>query len=544
MRISKFIKVDVDVLLEYIYDDSNYLMEDYTVIIDTLSNTRAFSNNEKTNSQKSITKNITKNQLFEIDSKSNKWGVISEKYLFLQHKDFSGNVPFIYDTIRLHFPVNYTFKDKLGFLLNVNLLNETQTLNFPISNYFYDKTDSNRLDMDFTSPPFIFNEKLWGKYIEILIPSPYNLVNDVIINQGIRLPKTGTIHTNLTNNDVLSNETPLFINFQFLTSKSNILDKVSYITSQPFSITLPSVPEFQNLGTSIIHSTNGDYFELNGLFNNNISDFNSFMKNSILLGKSYYIIYEITTYEKNIQTGYNTIAQFDNFDVAVEFRPIIKYSTTTAIIDITMKIINAVDDSIILRKATYTMLQDEVCKYSKFLTKINTKDTYKPKIYNAKPDTYNMLVSANTNVNTVNIPYAVVYERKNISVKNINTNVNDTIYYGQGQQQLLLHPTNNIFKFVIASGSDNNGLIPYSLPTESQIFLRFKSNSTIIDSGLYYDSNEVDLKNGVIIFNILETSYEVLKKMYNDGFNQFYIILKSDTGVNSTLYFGTFVISN
>ena len=37
MRISKFIKVDNDVLLEWIYDDSNFLIEDYRMIIDTVS---------------------------------------------------------------------------------------------------------------------------------------------------------------------------------------------------------------------------------------------------------------------------------------------------------------------------------------------------------------------------------------------------------------------------------------------------------------------------------------------------------------------------
>src|SRR6478735_10100017 len=160
MKISKFLKVDNDVLMEYIYSADNYLIEDYRIIIDTLSDTRSFSNNETTNTIDSVTKNTSKNQLFLIDNQTKKWGIVdpntdTNKYLFLQYKNFSGNVPALYDKIKLHFPVNYTFKDKLGFLLNIKLYNNNQTELFALSNYYFDKTDPNRLDIDLTSPPFM-----------------------------------------------------------------------------------------------------------------------------------------------------------------------------------------------------------------------------------------------------------------------------------------------------------------------------------------------------------------------------------------------------
>lgn len=552
MRVSKFLKVDNDVLLEWIYDDDNFLIEDYRMIINTLANTRAFSNTEQTNSQDSETKNTSENQLFLIDSQTRKWGIVdpntdTNKYLFLQYKNFAGNVPFRYDIIRLHFPVNYTFKDKMGFLLNVSLMNQDQTIKFPISNYFFDKTDPNRLDIDLTSPPFLFNEKMWGKFIEIAVPSPYAMVNDVIINQGVRIPRTGTIHKNLVDEDlnVLSAETPIFIDFQFLTKKNNIANQISYYTTEPFSVTIPVTPEFENLGVSIQKSEQGDYFEIYGTYNNTISEFNTFMENGILMGKRYYVIYEINTFEKNVLSGTLTISQFENFDIPVEFRPIIKYSTTTAVIDVTMKVINAVDDSTITRISTYSMLQEEVSKYSRFLTKIDVRDTYKPKIYNAKPDLLNITMGNGLkSTQTTKVPYAVMYERINISVKNVSEQVNDTIYYGQGQQQVLLYPSNNIYKFAIIGSVDSKGVNAYSIPTESQVFLRFKSTDTLIETPLYYDSNEVDLKNGIVVFNVLETSYDTLKKMYSNGFDQFYIIIKADVGITTTLYSGRYLPYN
>ena len=126
MKVSKFIKVDVDVLLEWIYNDDDFVIEDYTIINDTLRDSRAFSNSPTTSSQNSETNNITNSQLFLLDSQKNKWGIVdtdpeTNRYSFLQYQDYPGNVPFRYDTIRLHFPIDYTFKDKLGCLLNISL---------------------------------------------------------------------------------------------------------------------------------------------------------------------------------------------------------------------------------------------------------------------------------------------------------------------------------------------------------------------------------------------------------------------------------------
>ncbi len=549
MRISKYLKLDTDVLMEWIYDDENYLVEDYRIILDTLANTRAFSNSETTNQQDSVTRNTTENQLFLIDSLTNKWGITdpnteTNKYLFIQYKNFSGNIPFRYDTIRLHFPVNYTFKEKMGFLLNVYLLNNGQSIKFPISNYFFDKTDADRLDMDFTSPPFLFNEKLWGKHIEIQVPSPYALVNDVNVNQKVRTPRTGTIHKNLVGDDinVLSGDSPIFIDFQFLNKRDNVLGKISYVTGEPFSTTIPVVPEFESLGVEIKPSEQGDYFEIFGTFNGTISEFSDFIEKGQLMGKYYYADYEITTFEKNVLSDKLTITQHEDFDVVKKFRPVIMYSTTTAVIDVTMKLVNSVDDSVILRTSTYAMQQEEVAKYSRFLTKINVRDTYKPKIYNSKPDLLSVQKGVGLSApSVVKVPYAVLYERINVSVKNVSDTVNDTTYYGQGQQQVLLYPTDNIFKFAIIAGVDKKGTQPFSLPTESQIFLRFKSPNTVVECPLFHDTNENNLSGGVVIFKVAETQYDTLSKMYKSGFDQFYIITKSTTGDTSNIYSGRYL---
>lgn len=545
MKISKFIKVDNDVLLEYIYDDENIIIEDYCVIYDTVSNTQSFATQNTTNSQASITKNIINNQLFLLDNSINKWGLISydaNRYNFIQFKTYSNNIPFRYDKIRLHFPVNYTFKDNLGILLNVLLFNKKQNKYYPLSNYFYDKTNPLRTDIELTAPPFIFNEKMWGKYIELNIPSPYTVINDTTIIDGVAIPRTGTVHKNLLNNDILSSETPIFINFQFLKSKNNIANQISYYTTEKFSVTIPYSPEFETVGVKITKSDFGDYFEINGVFNNSISEFNSFINKSQLLNKRFYVIYDIKVYEKNINTYNITLTQFENFDIPLEYRPIIKYSTTTAIIDVTMRLINTVDDSTVTRNTSYVMKQDEIAKYSRNLTKINMSNAYKPKVYNAKSDILNINFNNSSNIGSVSkVYYANMYERVNISVKSVSEQVNDTTYYGQGQNQILLYPSDNIFKFAIITNIKDNQVIPYPLPTESNIYLRFKSSDTLIESGLFYDSNEINLSAGIVVFNVIESNYEILKKMFKNGFDQYYIVLKSENNINTTIYSGRFL---
>lgn len=552
MRISKYLKLDSDVLLEWIYDDDNFLTQDYRIVIDTLNDTRFFSNTETSNTLPSITNNNTVNQLFPLDRSTNKWGIVdpdpdTNRYLFLQFQKFSGNTPFRYDVLRIHFPVNYTFKDKLGFLLNIELYNKTQEIKFPISNYHFDKSDASRTnEMKLSSPPFLFQEKLWGKYIELQIPSPYALTRDyTVLNNGVNIPKEGSIHKNIVEEDfnAFSTETPVNISFSFLTKKDTKLKQEFFLTSEPFKNTLPVTPEFENLACRIEHSTEGDFFEFYGIFNKNISEFNTFLKNKEASGNRHYILYEINVYEKNMNTDRLEFFVSEDYTKKISYRPIIKYSTTTAVIQLTMKIVNTVDDSVIVRKASYSMLQEEVGKYSKRLTKINLNTANKPKVYNSKPDQIVM----NSNFNTkktekVRVPYAVMYERYNILTKNNSEQVNDTLWYGLGQNQILLYPSDNIVKFMVGKGTNQEGIEPFSIPENTPVFLTFKSNNKIVESPLFYDSEEIDLTSGSLVFRVMENQISTIKDINREGYDQFYIVLKPSNGTNTVLYAGRFLL--
>ena len=527
MKISKYLKLDANVLLEYIYDDSNFLEIDYSITTNTLDNSIIYSNVEN------------KNQLFLINSQNKKWGYIDNKYNYLQFNNYSGNVPMRFDTVRLHFPVNYNFANYTGCVLNINIFSNNR--NYTLNNYFYDKTDPTRLDINFNPNQFVMNEQLWGKYIDINIPSTYSIINNNtdIINKTI-VPRIGTVHYNLTKGlDVISPDTTINFGFSFINKNEIIDNKKSYYLSNTYFTSIPYTPEFESVSVGFSPSKQGDYFEIPGLFNGSIDEFNTFITRQNLLGKSTYITYDISVYEKNTLSDKTSLYQTDNFDIPITYRPVIKYSSTYAYIIVVMNLNNQADDTVVTREFTYVLSQQETSKYSRFLTKINVSDAIKPKIYNSKGSDIIINSIANPQVTAIQAPFAVLYERVNISVKQITETSNGTQYYGQGQMQLLIYPTDNLFVFNIVSDISNT-ITPYSIPNEGSVYMRFKSNKTVIDYPIYTLSDKNDLNNGIVSFNVLETDYSNLYTMYSQGYDQFYIIVKSTNAV-STIYSGRYL---
>ena len=555
MQTSKYVQLDPNVLLEWIYDDQNYISEDYRIIIDTLHQTRAFSNAETTGNTPSQTNNTSIQQLFLLDATSNKYGIVNPNvqtnaYLFLQFQNYSGSAPSRYDRVRLHFPANYTFADYLGIQLGISLYDNAQTTLYPISNYFYDKSDPTRfLEIAPSGTPFNFQEVVWEKYVEIMIPSPYALTRSyqqISTTSTAVEPIPGTIHQNLMNSgDILSLETPIFIDFRFLNSTNTVLGQKYYITTEAFSTSIPVSPEYETLGVTIQPSTQGDYFEIFGTFNSDIEEFNTFIQNSSLIGKNYYAVYEVDTFEKNVQTQTVNYFQYDNFDVPISHRPIIMYSTTTAVLEVTMKLVNSVDNSSIIRISSYSMLQNEVAKYGLVLTKINISNSLKPKIYNSKPDilSYNNTNISTPQTQTVQVPYCVMYERYNILTKVISTQINDTIWYGQGQNQIMLYHTDNIIMFAVAQGTTTTGIIPYAIPQNTTVTLQFKSETLLVEVQLYTNSNQVSLGSGILVFDVASTMMGNIGQILTDGYDQFYIVLTSNN-ISTVLYAGRFLIYN
>jgi hypothetical protein len=562
-KISKFVKLDKDVLLEYIYDDGNLISESYDILVDSRDRRQSYIAGSS-----SITSNTIGNQLFKVDSVTQKYAKVNPSYYsFLQLKEYASGTPTRHDTIKIHVPINWTFGEYLGFFIKVYGFDTTNTRIFDISNFYFDMTDvSQQYLLNFTSPPLLFQEKLWGKNITINIPS----LSDLAGQKTNNVPKENSINANLTNGAGLNITSPVFIDFHFINNIQTVNGLTGYILSSKVTTTVPQTPEFERLGLVVAHSINGDFFEIYGVYNDTIAGFNQFMDESFNIGHRYYVQYNITMYEQNIRGKTTTVTVHDNFNETIEYRPIIKYSTTTAIIDVEMRLIDAVDDSYIIRRASYGMLQDEVSKYSLNLTKINLTNANKPKIYNIKSNIDPSLVgmsnsmgritkpisiskavtgrvsgSNNNNtpiiqIETVKVPFPVLVDKFNIVGKSDNASFNNTLFYGIGKMIINIYPFDNIITFTIANGSDDKPNF-LNMTGYGDIKLTFRNDSNNFDFPLYTDSGSVNLDLGQLSFKITQNKFVDIKKLYESGINLFYITSDIQS-VKSVVYSGLFKI--
>ena len=560
-KISKYVKLDKNILLEYTYNDGNLISEPYVVLVDSRDRSQSYIAGSS-----SVTGNTLGNQLFKIDNVSGKYNKINPSYYsYQQLREYSSGTPLRHDTLKFHVPINWTFGEYLGFYVKIYAFDSVNQRTYDISNFYFDMTDvSQQYLLNFTTPALLFQEKLWGKNITIEIPA----LSDISSQRVGNLPKANSLNGNLTNGTGLNITSPIFVDFHFINNIQTINGITSYLLAAKTTTSIPQTPEFERLGLIIENSPNGDFFEIYGIYNDTIAGFSQFIDESYNIGHRYYVQYNITMYEQNIRGKTTTVTQHENFNETVEYRPIIKYSTTTAIVDVEMRLIDAVDDSYIIRRASYGMLQDEVSKYSLRLMKINLTNANKPKIYNIKSNVDPSLVGLSNSmgsikakskaktgnvkgsrsgsgapaviIETVKVPFPVLVDRFNIIGKSENAVFNNTTFFGMGKIQILLYPFDNTISFILASG-DATKPDYLNMTGYGEIKLIFKNDSNLVEFSLYQDSGAINLAIGQITFKITQSKFQDIKRIYASGINIFYIS-STNQNVTSVVYTGLFKI--
>jgi hypothetical protein len=233
-----------------------------------------------------------------------------------------------------------------------------------------------------------------------------------------------------------------------------------------------------------------------------------------------------------------------------------------------MRLIDAVDDSYILRRSSYGMLQDEVAKYSLRMMKINLSNASKPKIYNikasidpslvgfsnsmgriTKPISQTRAVSgiiavgsgnvsgSNVTVQTIKVPFPVLTEKFNIIGKSDNAIVDKTTFFGLGKITIIIYPFDNVIKFVLADGEPTKPNY-LNMTGLGEIKLVFKNTTDIIEIPLYSET-EINLAIGQIAFKITESKISTLRKIEKSGINIFYIT-SSNQGLSTAIYTGLY----
>ena len=211
-KVSKFIKLNTNVLLEWIFDSEHFVSENYKVVTN-------LNENKKRNFLSTTNLNNKNNNLFQLDSVLGKYTQINTiNYNFLQEQDYS-SAPVQYDTARIYLPTsyNFAFNGYVGLYLKIFAYGFYNKNIFELSNIFFDATNSSNSGLTNLAIPFIYDEQEWGKYYEFEIPSI-----DFVSNQRSGSTNTviaNTINANLTLKEGLSQTGPIFIDFRYLTTK-------------------------------------------------------------------------------------------------------------------------------------------------------------------------------------------------------------------------------------------------------------------------------------------------------------------------------------
>lgn len=536
-----FLKPDNNVLLLWEYDNSNIINTDYTIVYDFIN---------KTNFYASISDTLLPtidDQLFLIDPITNTY---SDKNLpNLQKLNYINVAATAYDKVKIYLPINYTFNDYIGFNITFKTLANDNTI-ANISTYYFDNTDINKeSDIQILSTPLKYENRLWGKCIELNIPS-VNYQSQLKTNNPIK-PIPGSINFNLTgefNGSGLSNNAPIIIDFNWIEVIKTENNVKKFVLSPKKTVSLPQAPSNLTASVAIEHSTNGDYFEIYGIYGGYIADFATFMNSLELNGQKSYVIYTITIFEQGIQTSTMDFYVYKDFDTKIKYRPIFTFSNTTGSIQVELKIISYVDGSSLIKINEILLEPQLLSKYGNKLMSINVTGTNNINILNAKPE--QLMVSSvimnslgrrtqtqyNTVIRTVPLPIST----NNILIKDLNNNAAN--YFKQDELEIILHPFDNYLKFNISNAVTSTSIEPLLFNNDSILKIIFKGAGEVLSVSTDNSHTENKPGSGTIVFNIKSNDISKLEKIFNDN-NRFYITLNTDNN-ESVLYSGLFIISN
>lgn len=543
-RSSKFIKLNTNVLMEWTFDNEHYITENYKVITNLNENKkRSFLSTSNNN-------NIT-NNLFQLDPVLRKYTQVSpSKYNFLQEQDYNTS-PIPYDIVKIYLPTsyNFVFDGYVGLYLKIFTYGFYNLNIYELSNIFFDATSTTSSGLTNLAIPFIYDEQEWGKYYQFEITSIDYVSNQRYVSQTGNTVWENSINYNLTNGEGLSQNSPIFVDFQYLNAKEVVLGNTYYYASDTYRTSFAKSPEYNTLAVVIEESTEGDFFEIYGTYGESNENLDNFIREVENKGRRVRIEYDIYLYEENIQTNMQTVVLTggvnDDFTKKILYRPILTFTNTTAAIRVEMRVIDLVDMSTISRY-TSIGLDNNVQKYGKKLLSLNISNLNNLKIYNAKPDEIVLgkdYFSGNlmTEIIKVNSPQLV-----EVGKIIVNSPTSTVDYKGMGLLNIVITPFDNIIQFRMAKIPETNSglanqLEQYDLSNvlnNSELLLTFKSDTESIEKSIYREADN-DYQHGIVNFKIVENDIDVLKKIYDKGYTNFYLTILSNK-VKTLLYSGTF----
>lgn len=534
---SKRVKITPNVLLEYTFDDTNFKSEDYTVLTNLKEKTKSYMSETTINNQD--------NSLFLVDPVLSKYSTVNPtNFNFLRTQDYFTSA-ILNDRLTLYFPGSFDFVSNgyLGFYVNVYTHGYGDNSKYSLTNFYYVISNTESIKLFDLPNPFYYDEKNWVKSIQIEFPSINAISNQRIVSGNINVPKPDSINENLTYGEGLSTNIPIFIEFAYLSSSNVVLGVPYYYTGDLYTSSLPQTPEFTELGVNVSESTQGDFFEIYATYLGSNENMDEFRDKQQLQGIEIQLEYVVHLYEENIISSTQTFIVSENFTQKILYRPVIQFSNTTAAIDVELKIVNLVDNSYISKFGSLG-ITNSLNKYGLRLTRLNMDyGVVNAEIFNLKVKNTMIGGAADNFVDVMKVPYPVLVDRYRILTKSNNASPGTNDYVPNGLLEILINSFDNIIEFNIAQDINSNGEpIPYNLSTlstNSNLKLVFKSDSEKLEKDPFFEADN-NYEIGNISFKIQEKDYKLLRRIYDKGYDNFYLVV-STLNATTQLYSGKFL---
>jgi hypothetical protein len=480
-----------------------------------------------------------------------------------------------YDTIKLHLLSGFSFEDLgEGFIFEV-LIKDRAGKKHTLTSIVYLASDNYEVN---NPSPFISNERLFSKYILLKIPALSWITDDYINDKA----NPNTISNFIAKGTGYNVQNTIEISLKYISKIIDLNGQRYFQPGKEITTAINKTDEFSGLIAVIEDASAGDYFEVYGSFNGDIyEDFIINLNNQD--DTDLVVVHDIVVFEQVgtsfIQTSEQSFIQTDSYDISYKFRPIILNShiATSYRINYTLRILNKVDNSQIIRKAQYSSF--DVKKYGRRFRKLNLGTVPNvTKIYNRVPSdvqdiilnndvTFNLdgnkvikqtefvlgfreTIKVSASVTGVKTTPSVNQEGdiqatalgENVRVGDVPLEITSTgsanKIYNQGEGRMTISPFDDFTKFIFydnslkeATGSVTPQLM--DLTNTGSFYLSFIDEST---------GDEVRIKNYTNVKGISPAQGEVIFKISKDDSrkilkfktNNFYISARLEIGLDKS----------
>ncbi|MCM1220593.1 MAG: hypothetical protein NC548_39510 [Lachnospiraceae bacterium] len=342
---------------------------------------------------------------------------------------FGKNTNIIFDKVRFHFTGRNFIGDYDSLIIQAYIFtNQKQKIG--LASFRIAKTD----DVVINGNPLILNQKQYVSYIDIKIPSTYELLksydkhanltsnfeNDNTYAYGI-LKKYLDIDKDI--NKIITNSSIMF-NLYGVKHEIRKNGYEYYLTENISKVSIPSKDTFDDVYVDIEEAGDGDYFTVNVRTKSGLS-FSDFVYNLDENPSNYMIMHELSLteyyiYNNKVKSERTHLEQYlvnakpiyveendeydleineDGLDDAMWYRPVCKHNSNCFkfVIEDLLKIINTNDNTTIVKKGTLTC--NTPYKYGKRMNQIYMTETPPVvNVYNKRMDS-----ELDTDVNAIKI---------------------------------------------------------------------------------------------------------------------------------------------